>query len=71
MTTPTPDDAQQLSIDPADAVVPEHRVRILASILAGFRWPNRGSYERLTKPQQRAAMDAARGALEALAREPD
>jgi hypothetical protein len=52
-------------------VVPEHRIETLARVIAGFRWPDRGSFEKLTKPQQRACLEAARGALERLAAEPD
>lgn len=46
--------------------VPEHRVKALAGILAGFRWPDRGSFEKLTKPQQKFCMEVARTALEKL-----
>lgn len=63
----------QLSIDggPDPAAVSDHRVRGLAGVLAGFRWPNRGGFEKLKKGQQEAALRAARAALEALAAEPD
>lgn len=47
--------------------VPAQRVRALAGILAGFQWPDRGSFEKLTKGQQAAALDAARAALERIA----
>lgn len=44
--------------------VPEHRVRALAGVLAGFGWPERGgSFERLPKAQQALALDVARDAL--------
>lgn len=59
----------QLSLDVPS--VPDHRVRVLATVLAGFRWPDRGSFEKLKKGQQQAALDAARGALEHLAAEPE
>jgi hypothetical protein len=48
-------------------VVPEHRIEVLARVLAGFRWPDRGSFEKLTKPQQRACVETAKAALERLA----
>jgi len=48
--------------------IPEHRVRALAGVLAGFQWPDRTSFEKLTKPQKRAAMEVAQFALETLAR---
>ena len=54
----------QLALD--ERRVPEHRVRALAGVLAGFQWPDRGSYERLTKWQQEAARTVARIALETL-----
>lgn len=60
----------QLSLAP-EPEVSETRVRVLANTLAGFRWPERGSFERLRKPQQEAAIRAARQALVALAREED
>lgn len=47
--------------------VPEHRVRALAGVVAGFRWPGRGSFEKLTGPQKTEALAAARSALERLA----
>lgn len=52
--------------------VPDHRVRALAGVIAGFRWPaseGRGSFERLKKGQQKLALDIARQALERLAAE--
>jgi hypothetical protein len=51
------------------AVVPEHRVEALAGVLAGFGWPERGSFEKLTKGQQRICREAAREALLALKEE--
>lgn len=51
--------------------VSEHRVEALANVLAGFRWPRRGSFVALKKGQQQAVLDVARGALAALAKEPD
>lgn len=48
--------------------VSELRVRALAGVLAGFRWPGR-SFEKLTARQQRAALQAARNALVELAGE--
>ena len=50
--------------------VSEVRVRLFANVLAGYRWPGRGGFEGLKKAQQRACLDAAREALERLAREP-
>lgn len=46
-------------------------MRSLAGVLAGFRWPGRGSFEKLRKGQQEAARKAAWTALETLAAEPD
>lgn len=51
--------------------VSEHRVDALANVLAGFRWPGRGSFVALKKGQQQAVLEVARGALAALAKEPD
>jgi hypothetical protein len=45
------------------------RVRTLAGVLAGYRWPGRAG--RLRKGQQAAAEAAARVALQQLAGEPD
>lgn len=60
------DDGQQLL--PFDHLrVAPHRVEILAHVMAGFRWPGRRSFDRLTKEQQRLALDVARQALERLA----
>jgi hypothetical protein len=55
--------------EPEPPTVPEHRVRALAGVLAGFQWPDRGSFEKLTKPQQAIAAVVARDALERLERE--
>lgn len=52
-------------------VVPEHRVEALARVMAGFRWPGRESFEKLTKKQQHACREAARHALTTLAEYPD
>lgn len=60
----------QLALDP-DPEIPDHRVRSLAGVLAGFRWPGRESFEKLKKPQQAAALAAARATLVRLAREPE
>lgn len=40
------------------------REQALANVLAGFCYPARGSFERLTKPQQRRCLEAARTALD-------
>lgn len=56
----------QTRLDVLPTEPPEHRVRALAGVLAGFRWPDRGSFEKLTKPQREAALDTARVALRLL-----
>jgi hypothetical protein len=58
----------QLSLT-SERRVPDHRVRALAGVLAGFRWPDRGSFDKLTKAQREAALGAARAALERLEEE--
>jgi len=55
----------QLSLD-GERRVPEHRVRALAGVMAGFRWPGCGPLEKLKPSRREAALDAARVALEAL-----
>lgn len=42
---------------------PEWRVRVLAEVVAGFLYPGRGSFEKLTKPQKESCLAAARAAL--------
>lgn len=39
------------------------RVQAVANVLAGFGWPGRGTFEKLTKPQKEVALEAARDAL--------
>lgn len=58
-------DHEQLPLDVSH--VPQHRVEALAGVLAGFRWPGRASFDKLTKKQQEAAYVAASMALEYLA----
>lgn len=60
----------QLSLDPVPEP-PEHRVRALAGVLAGFRYPERRTFEDLKKGQQEAVLAAARGALRSLAGAPE
>lgn len=62
---------EQLSIDDAEQPVPTHRVQALAGVLAGFRWPTRGTFERLTKPQKQLALEVAEDALRRLAEAED
>lgn len=50
---------------------PPHRVRALACVIAGMRWPDRGSFEKLKKNQQQACLHAAKTALEHVSIEPD
>lgn len=47
------------------------RVQILATILAGFRWPDREAFSHLTGPQRKAALEIAEQALTQLAEAPD
>jgi hypothetical protein len=44
----------------------DHRVKVLATVLAGFTWPERGSFEKLRGPQKLACLQAARVALDYL-----
>lgn len=60
----------QLTLDPLPEI-PAHRVRALAGVLAGFRYPGRNSFEDLKKAQQYAVLVAAREALIALAGAPE
>jgi hypothetical protein len=46
--------------------VSRQRVRALAGVLAGFTWPERGTFEQLTKRQKRACLSEARAVLERL-----
>lgn len=48
------------------SLVTEHRVDVIARFLAGFGFPARHSYEKLTKAQQRTAREAAEAALRRL-----
>lgn len=50
---------------------PAHRVQALAGVLAGFRYPDRRSFEDLKKGQQKAVLAAARMALQLLAWAPE
>jgi hypothetical protein len=61
-------DESQLSLEADPDEPPKGRVEVLARMLAGFQWPGRG-FDRLTNPQQRAAIDAARAALKRVAEE--
>lgn len=45
------------------------RERALAGTLAGYRWPELGSFEKAGKKRQEAALAAARTALDTLAAE--
>lgn len=58
--------SQTLFDTPEQPTPSGHRVRALAGVLAGFAWPERGSFERLTKPQQELATETAREALSRL-----
>lgn len=44
--------------------ISQGRVRAIAGVLAGFRWPGRGGFEKLKLDQQNAALRVARRALE-------
>jgi hypothetical protein len=44
----------------------ERNIDTIARVLAGFRFPDRGSYEKLTKAQRRTAREAAEAALRVL-----
>lgn len=60
----------QLRLD-APRSVSEHRVRMFANMLAGYRFPGRGGIDGLKKAQQQLCLDVAREALERLTREAD
>lgn len=60
----------QLTFDsPLGPPPSEHRVNVLANVIAGFRWPDRGGFQKLTKAQQKAAHEAAEMALRHVAAE--
>jgi hypothetical protein len=61
----------QLTLEPEQLDVSKHRVRALAGVLAGFRWPERGSFEKLTKRQKEITLNVAADALGAMMREPE
>lgn len=62
---------QQQDLFSVPVEVPEGRVRALAGVMAGFRWPERTSFEALKQKQREAALAAARQALVTLALEAD
>ena len=72
VTVPVPLPVPSLFDDlPQESPVPSHRIRVLATVLAGMRWPGRGSYEKLKKEQQQACQEAAKLALDHLANKSD
>lgn len=55
---------KQMQLDAVEP--PAHRVRALAGVLAGFAYPGRRSFEKLTIEQKSLTTGAAREALAAL-----
>jgi hypothetical protein len=51
--------AEQHEAPPGDETRPTGRQTRLASFLAGWRWPGAGSFDRLPKRKQQAAIRAA------------
>lgn len=55
----------------ADYEPPRWRVQSLAMTISGYQWPERGSFEKLTKSQKEHALSVARQTLIEMHRGPE